>query len=358
MSGSPYASSLGRLQSQFTSFLPKDAYPPLANAKDVAEVTKILEGTPYGPEILQLAASYKGAPLLERAINRTLVRRNRQALDSAPFAGKPMVGAYLRRWDIQNIGLVLSAKAQGRAVQEAESQLVSSRDIPAGMFAGTMTLDDFRLLLQQPSLEGAVQALVRFGYGATLLPLLDSYERTKDIFPLLQALDRDYYAGLLESSKYFQGDEWVIRQFLRSEIDLRNLLLLLKGKDADLPFEVVGSRFLEGGDLTRAASEDLYSACTVPELATSLEGRFPTIAQGQAAYADQRSLTGFETAVSHDRAVRELRRLRSYPLSICVIFTYLLLAELERTDLRRIIYGRLYGVAPATLEPLLVVPRL
>ena len=36
----------------------------------------------------------------------------------------------------------------------------------------------------------------------------------------------------------------------------------------------------------------------------------------------------------------------------------LLLAELERTDLRRIIYGRLYGVAPATLESLLVVPRL
>ncbi|HXQ48303.1 MAG TPA: V-type ATPase subunit [Thermoplasmata archaeon] len=358
MAGSPYASSLGRLQSQFTSFLQKDAYPPLANAKDVAEVTKILEATPYGPEILQMAASYKGAPLLEMAINRTLVRRNRQALDSAPFAGKALIGSYLRRWDIQNIGIVLSAKAQGRALQEAESQLVSSRDIPAGMFAGTMTLDDFRLLLQQPSLEASVQALVRFGYGATLLPLLDTYERTKDIFPLLQALDRDYYIGLLESSKYFQGDEWVIRQFLRSELDVRNLLLLLKGKDAELPFEIVSSRFLEGGDLSRSAAEDLYSARTVPELATALEGRFPTVAQGASAYADNRSLTGYEIAVSHDRAVRELKRLRSYPLSICVIFTYLLLAELERTDLRRIIYGRLYGVAPATLEALLVVPRL
>jgi V/A-type H+/Na+-transporting ATPase subunit C len=358
MAGSPYASSLGRLQVQFTGFLTKDAYPPLANAKDVAEVTKLLEGTPYGPEIIQMAAAYKGAALLEMAINRTLVRRNRQALDSAPFAGKPLVGAYLRRWDIQNIGVVLSAKAQGRAIQEADPQLVSSRDIPAGMFAGTMTLDDFRVLLQQPSLEAVVQALVRFGYGATLLPLLDTYERTKDIFPLLQALDRDYYVGLLESSRYFQGDEWVLRQFLRSELDQRNLLLLLKGKDAELPFETVGSRFLPGGDLTLAAAEDLYAARTVPELATSLEGRFPTISQGTASYNEGRSLTGYETAVSHDRAVKELKRLRSYPLSICVIFTYLLLAELERTDLRRVIYGRLYNIAPATLESLLVVPRL
>jgi V/A-type H+/Na+-transporting ATPase subunit C len=358
MAGSPYASSLGRLQSQFPSFLQKDAYPPLANAKDVNEITKILEATPYGPEIVQLAASYKGTPLLEMAINRTLVRRNRQALDSAPFAGKPLVGAYLRRWDIQNIGIILSAKAQGRPLQEVDVQLVSSRDIPAGMFAGTMTLDDFRVLLQQPSLEAAVQALVRFGYGATLLPLLDTYARTKDIFPLLQALDRDYYVGLLESSRYFQGDEWVLRAFIRSELDVRNLLLLLKGKDAELGFDVVSSRFLEGGDLTRAAAEDLYAARTVPEIAAGLESRFPTITQGNAAYAESRSLTGYESAVTLDRAVREVKRLRSYPLSICVIFTYLLFAELERTDLRRIIYGRLYGVAPATLESSLIGPKL
>jgi vacuolar-type H+-ATPase subunit C/Vma6 len=358
MAGSPYASSLGRLQSQFPSFLSKDAYPPLANAKDVNEVTKILEATPYGPEILQAAASYKGTPLLEIAINRTFIRRNRQGLDAAPFAGKALIGAYLRRWDIQNIGLVLSAKAQGRPVQEAETQLVSSRDIPAGMFAGTMTLDDFRVLLQQPSLEAVVQTLVKFGYGATLLPLLDAYERSKDIFPLLQALDRDYYANLLESSKYFQGDEWVIRLFIRTEIDVRNVLLLLKGKDAELPFEPVNSRFLDGGDLTRAVAEDLYAARTVPELVTNLETRFPTIAQGNAAYAENRSLTGFETAITHDRAVKELKRLRSYPLSICVIFTHLLLSELERTDLRRIIYGKLYGVAPAALEAALVVPKL
>ena len=88
MSGSPYASSLGRLQSQFPSFLPKEAYTALAAAKDVGDLAKVLEATAYGPEILQSAASVKGAPLLEIAINRTFVRRNRQALDATPFAGK------------------------------------------------------------------------------------------------------------------------------------------------------------------------------------------------------------------------------------------------------------------------------
>jgi V/A-type H+-transporting ATPase subunit C len=358
MSGSPYASSLGRLQSQFPSFLPKETYTALAAAKDEGDLAKVLETTAYGPEILQSAASFKGAPLLEIAINRTFVRRNRQALESTPFAGKALVSAYLRRWDIQNIGIVLSTKAQGRSLQEAETSLVSSREIPAGLFAGTMTLDDFRLLLQQPTVEAAVQSLVKFGYGTSLLPLLDDFQKSKDIFPLLQTLEREYYRSILASANYFQGDEWVVRQFLRSEIDVRNALLMLKGKDAGLPVEPVLERFLDGGDLPRGAVEDLYSARSVPDLATALGGRFPTITEGNAAFAETHSLTTYEAAISHDRSIRELKRLRAYPLSISVIFTFLLLAELERTDLRRLIYGKMYGVATASLTAQLVVPRL
>ena len=358
MSSSPYASSLGRLQSQFPQFLGKDVYAQLLNAKDLAEVTKLLEASPYGPEILASAASYSGARLLEVAVNRTLVRRNRQALDAAPFAGKPLVGSYLRRWDIENIALILSSKAQNRPVKEAELFLVSSRDIPAGLFGGQMTLDDFRLVLQQPTLETTVQALVKFGYGAVLLPLLDQYERTKDIFPLLQALDRQYYGVLLDSSKFFQGDEWVVRLFIRSEVDVRNVTLLLKGKDAGLAAEVVLERFIDGGELPRSAVDDLYGARSVPELVTALETRYPTIHNGDAGYTANRTLSGYESALQRDRAVRELRRLRSYPLSISVIFSWMLLAELERSDLRRVIYGKLYNVQPATLESMLVVPKL
>ena len=358
MAGSPYASSLGRLQSQFPSFLSKETYANLAQAKDVGEVTKLLEGTHYGPEIGQFAASYKGPQLIEIAVNRTFIRRNRQAYEATPFAGRALVAAYLRRWDIQNLGLILSSKAQNRPLQEVEVFLVSSRDIPAGLAAGQLTIDELRLLMQQPSLEGVVQALVKYGYGATLLPLLDAYERTRDIFPLLTALEREYYGQLLASAKFFQGDEWVIRQFLKSEVDVRNALLLLKGKDNELPLEAVSDRFLDGGDLPRSAVEELYSARTVPEMVAALASRFPTIADGNSLYSENRSLTGYEAALQRDRAVREVKRLRSYPLSIAVIFSWLLYAELERADIRRIVYGKLYAIPPARLEPLLVMTKL
>ena len=132
MAGSPYASALGRLKAVFPSLLPKESYGPLVAAKDVGEVTKLLEPTPYGVEIAQSAASYHGAALLEVAINRTFVQRNRLAYQSTPFAGRLLVGAYLRRWDIQNIGLILAAKAQGRPVAETETVWPTGRTMLFG----------------------------------------------------------------------------------------------------------------------------------------------------------------------------------------------------------------------------------
>lgn len=358
MASSSYASALGRLKVLFPSFLSKESYAQLLNAKDVNEIAKQLESSPYAPELTRSRSTYQGEILLEIAVNRTFIHRNLHAYEAAGFAGRPIVAAYLKRWDIQNIELILSSKAQGRSLTETESHLVSSRDIPAGVLAGTMTLDDFRLLLGQPSLEAIASQLVRFGYGQILLPLFETYERSHNIFPLTHALDREYYRQLLESLRFFQGDEWVVRHFVQSEIDVRNLLLLLKGIDAELPFEEVGNRFLEWGTLSRNGAQDLYSARGVPELVESLLDRSPSLAEGKAAYAENRSLTGFDAALNVDRGIAEIRRMKTYPLSLAVIFTYLMLAELERADLLRLVFGRLYGLPSSTIGPLLVSPRL
>ena len=358
MASSAYASALGRLKPEFTAFLAKETYAQLTAAKDPNEIAKLLDATPYAPDIQAARASYQGVALVEVAINRTFVRRNRHAYEATPFAGRGVVGAYLTRWDLQNIELILSAKAQGRPLTETEDHLVSSREIPAGLYAGVLTLDDFRQLLAQPTLEAVAAALVRYGYGATVLPLVEAFQRTHDIFPILHALDAEYYQRVLDAAKFFQGDEWVVRQFLASEIDVRNVLLLLKGKAAELPADEVGSRWFSGGTLSAAEVPDLYGVRGVPELADRLAARFPSIAEGSADYADGQSLTGYEAALSRDRAATELGRLRTYPLSLSVVFTYLLLAELEREDVRRIAFAKLYGIPAERLAPLLVSPRL
>jgi len=358
MASSPYASALGRLNPEFPAFLSKETYPQLLAAKDAGEFAKVLETTPYADDVARLRSTHSDVTLVELAINRTFVRRNRHAYDSTPFAGRGVVGAYLGRWDIQNIEMILTAKAKGGSIFETEDHLVSSREIPAGLYAGAMNLDDFRILLGQPTLEGMVASLVKYGYGTTILPYLEAFERTHNIFPILRALNKEYYRNVVAQARFYQGDEWVIRGLVQSEIDATNTLLLLKGKDRFLPADEVLSRFLEGGTMNISQAADLYPARNVPELAERFVARFPSIAEGSTEYTTADSLTGYEVAIERDRAASELKRLRTYPLSLSVIFAYLLRNEIERSDLRRAVFGRRYGVPAERLAPLLVSPRL
>jgi len=358
MAGSPYASALGRLEPGFTAFLSKETYATLLTAKDTTDLAKLLEPSPYAEDIVRARTTHPGSSMLEVAVNRTFVRRNRHAYEATPYAGRRVVAAYLGRWDIQNIELILSSKAYGRPVTETEDHLVSSREIPAGLYAGVMTLDDFRILLAQPSVEALVSALAQYGYGATVLPFLEAFERTHDIFPILAALDRQYYQDVSSAAKFFQGDEWTVRALLASEIDVRNALLLLKGKRAELPLPDLLPRWIAGGSLGEDAATDLYTVRGVPELAERLAERFPSATEGTEEFLAGGNLSGYETALQRDRAARELKRLRTYPLSLAVIFAYLLRSEVERGDLRRLAFGKLYGLPNERLEKLLVAPAL
>ncbi len=358
MAGSPYASALGRLEPEFTTFLPRETYATLLAAKDPTDLAKLLETTAYAEDLVRARTTHPGSSMLEVAVNRTFVRRNRHAYEATPYAGRRVVAAYLGRWDIQNIELILSSKVHARPLTETEDHLVSSREIPAGLYAGVMTLDDFRLLLAQPSVEATVAALAPFGYGATVLPLLEAFERTHDIFPILAALDRQYYADVGAAARFFQGDEWVVRSLLASEIDVRNALLLLKGKASELPLAELLPRWIAGGSLAADAAADLYSARGVPELAERLAERFPSVVEGTDEFRLSGNLTGYESALHRDRASREWKRLRTYPLSLAVIFAYLLRSEVERGDLRRLAFGKLYGLPGPRLEKLLVTPAL
>lgn len=360
---SPYASSLGWLKAAFPTFLKREVYQALLEAKDVDEFTKVLDPTPYGPALARTRATHSGVSLVEIALNRTLVQRNRNAYHRTPYGGQAVVAAYLARWDIQNIELILSSKAQGRSVTETEDHLVSARDIPAGFYTGLIGLDDFRILLSQPSLEATVAALVKYGYGGTILPFLEEFQRTRNIFPILQALDKEYYRRVLSAARFVQGDEWILHAFLQSELDVRNALILLKGKSIDLPLDAVLTHWIEGGTLSVGQVPALYAATGVQELVRRLASRWPSLGKVVPPEAtpkdgEPESLTGFEVAMQRDRAVVELKRLPLYPLSVNVIFSYLLRVELEWSDLRRIVFGLVYGLPASQVESLLVSHRL
>ena len=193
MTSSSYSSSFGRLQSLSVNFLSSDILQHLLHAKDVAEMTRILEPTWYGAEIERAASLYSLPELLEVALNRHIVEINKIALEATPYSGKAAIRAYLLKWDIHNIELILSSKIIGRAITETEPFLVSSRNFPAGISAGNIAHDEMKIILSQTGVEGVVNQLVKYRYGTILMQHLDTYQKTGDLGPMMADLIAYYY---------------------------------------------------------------------------------------------------------------------------------------------------------------------
>ena len=125
------------------------------------EVAQRLEQTWYKDEIESLATVYKPPELIEVAVNRHLVETNSIAVQTAPLFGKNALLAYLSKWDIENIELILAAKSLGKGLEETEAFLVSSRNLPVGLSFNTIPLSELQVLLQQPDVEAVINYLVK-----------------------------------------------------------------------------------------------------------------------------------------------------------------------------------------------------
>lgn len=353
MPTSQYSSSFGRLQAISSNLLSKDIIQNLLKAKDVFEITKMLESTWYGPEIERAASLYQPPELLEVALNRHLVEVNKICLEATPFSGKTAIRAYLLKWDMHNIGLILSSKSMGKTITETEPFLVSSRNFPAGISAGNIQHDEMKIILSQSGVEGVVNQLMKYNYGTILMQHLDTYQKTGDLEPMMTALQVYYYRNLLESLKFFQGDEGMIRELIRTEIDKKNVLNLLKAKEVNLDKEIVGRHIVEGGKIPLTALIEMYGAKNMEEFVSKIEAHLP-LGQELSQYKKTKSLIDFEVALDRFITSTYVRKLKNIVLSIGTIFHFVITAEHERENIMRIAYGKRYNLSTEQIGSLLL----
>jgi len=354
MGASPYSSSFGRLQSISINFLKPDFLENLLKANDVSEMIKLLESTWYGQEIKKAASVYQGPALLEVVLNRHLVEINKIILEAAPFNGKNAVRAYLSKWDLYNIELILSSKMMGRAITETESMLVSSRNVPAGIAAGNIPHDDIKIILSESGVEGVVNKLAKYGYGVELMKHLDEFQKTGDLGPMMSALHESYYQKLLESLKFFQGDEGSIRELIRAEIDKKNVLNLMKAKESGIEKEMVARHLVEGGQISSKELLDIYEVKDVAEIIGKIESRFK-LTEALEHYKTSKSLIDFEIAITQLINTTYVKKLKNIALSIGTIFYFIFNAENEHENLKRITYGKRYNLSIDKIRKTLLI---
>jgi V/A-type H+-transporting ATPase subunit C len=211
-----------------------------------------------------------------------------------------------------------------------------------------------KIILSQTGVDGVVNQLVKYNYGTVLMQHLETYQKTGDLGPMMSALQTFYYHNLLESLKFFQGDEGLIRDLVRAEVDKKNVLSLLKAKESNLDKEIVSRHLVEGGKMTKNELLDVYNAKDVSEIVGRIENRFMLVS-ALSQYKKSNSLIDFEVALDKFINSEFVKKLKNIALSIGTIFYFIINTEHERENIKRIAYGKRYNLSSEYINSLLLI---
>lgn len=347
-----YVGAYGKIKSYSTDFLPQEIINRAFEAKDLDEIISTLYSTFYRQDFDLFSTVSKGAELLSNGLNHRLVLRNRIALMGAPAPGREILRAYLSKWDIENIKIILSSKYMGYSLKETENYILSFRDIPLGIFGGRLTQSDFRSLLSQGSIDSIVNYLSNYGYGQILLEQMEKYRRINDISILLSTLDKYYFTNLLASVRYYNGDEGPVFRFFRELIDAKNIMTIMKGKTMGVDYQRFSDSLIPGGNSSIGSLEDLFLS-TDPNEALQ---RFSIPEQARdkiSKISGSGKLQIIESAILSSIHSSYMEKFQNLALSIGYTFSFIMRSERERENLRSAIFGNIYNISKERIAGLI-----
>ena len=336
---------IARVRSRKAKLFGEDDYRKLVRM-GTDEIARFMEETEYEREVNELGARYRGVDLVEYALVTNMARHFDDLLDWANGRLYEYIARYLRKFDAWNVKTALRGIYSG-----ADGEAIQSDYIRAGEF-------DDRLLDQLSaagSVEDAVELLEDTRFGRPLSVAFEDYEESGVLVPLENAVDRTFYEELLRELDARDRATQLYVEFLRAEIDFRNLRNALRiarsGADVD-PSEY----FIEGGtlfsepELRRLARDpsDLAEAIRDSKYGDDLD-------EALAMLEDADSLIGFERALEAALLEYSDHLSHVYPLSVCPVLAYVLAKEREVENVRAIARGRQAGLSPEEIDEELVL---
>jgi len=213
----PYA--VTRIRAMKVKLVPRDEYPRLLNMSRDEIIRKIGESN-YKSDIDELSREYKGANLIEHALNRNMATSFQKVLRITEGIPHLLVNEYLKKYDIWAVKTLVRGKMNGIDPSDIRSTLVTGGSLRYTFLSG----------LSDKSYEEVLEALRSTEFGECLKKLdgnnLSAFENE---------LDKLYYKGLI-SIPGFPGssDRKLFDRFVRREIDVQNMNVLFRLKKADV----------------------------------------------------------------------------------------------------------------------------
>jgi V/A-type H+-transporting ATPase subunit C len=268
----------------------------------------------YRMEIDELGAKYKGATLIENALNRNLANTYGKLIEVASSDAKPVIRTYLRKFDISNIKRILRWKKSDQS--EDLERIIN--------LLGTMNIDlDF---VREKSFEEIIENIEfkdsKVDYGSKL--------READSIEDIERILDDLYAKEIKKVAENSGSE-EFRRLIEEEQFNDDLKLAVRMKKYDTERENIENRLFNYTDRLEEVleAESFEEAFEEAKNITDIEAE---------------NLEEFEHALDQKRLEKALKALHREPLGLSSVIGYLVAKETEIENLRMIARAKETGI--------------
>ncbi|MCL5430289.1 MAG: V-type ATPase subunit, partial [Candidatus Marsarchaeota archaeon] len=345
-----YTGSYGRLRVLRPEFLSNAFIDGLLEKKSEDEIVKAFVATSYRKDIDAFSGLYKPPDLFEVVINAHMLGMIRDAITALPQSAKAFIRAYMSKWDIENIKTILSSKLLGYDVEHTEAFLTVERGIPVGTLSGVITREDYINMITQKSIDDVIAHLVRYGYGTILLKHIDEMKSKGDITTTIADLDVYYYANLLSAFRFYSGDETTMLSYIRELIDVKNITMAVKAIDMKQSLQGL---MIKGGKIPEAKLDEIATKGI-----SVLKANIPYhIDSAIDAFNADPSMSYLEAALMRELYKKYLGVFEK-GMGLEFIFAFILKSELERNELRTVLYGKHYNIKNDKIEKLRILKSL
>ncbi len=331
---STWAYIVARVKVMRRSLIPSEEYRKLLNMT-FDEIVRYLEETVYKREIDELAYKYSGPRLLDYALTLNLGRTYKKIQNIAFGPAKELITEFLKRWDIWNLMTILRGKLAGVSQEEIEEALVP---------VGSYTIDFWKSLIPRD-----IDEIVKTFEGTPFYEYLSKLGQVP-ISEVEDELFKIYYRKVLS----LRSSELTLKlfiDFIKMEIDIKNVKTILRLKREDVSVEEIMKRIIPGG--FELSEEECGKLAAMPwdELVKAIEGYW----FGKGIEIKGRELSRVE--IQFDKVwMREVaKRASNYPLSILPVLQYMVLKKIEVDNLRTLGWGKWNNVPNEEIEAQLVI---
>lgn len=346
-----YGYSNTRVKAMKAKLLDRQAKQTLINSKDFSTMLSILFQSDYKPEIMDFGGVNMKSMLIDFALSKNFARRINKIYDIAPRKKNWIIRSMIGRWDIYNAKLALEAIDRRMSYEAIAEYVIDS---------GPFNAQFIKEMMKEARIDEAFGRFMLKGggyYGNMLKAARSAYMKNKDVLEAIAEIDKRYYENLGNAANAIEGESRNTASLIRMDIDMKNVLTMIRGKRHTLKFADISNYIISNGSVAKSEVDRLYSgSSSVEDMLFNVKtfDLSEALKRYKAAEGGNRGLFVFETTMRNEIFNKATRLLSLSVLSFDVLTAYIYLKEIELFNLRALIKGRIYGLEKDEIERLMV----